>query len=298
MANPRHRAPVSNLQTGARLAALGILINAVLAALKLLAGWLGNSYALIADGIESVLDIVSSTVMWGGLKVAAKPPDATHPYGHGKAEPLAGIAGSVTVIFAAIGLAVESVREIRTPHHTPAAFTLLVVIAVVIVKELLFRKVIAAGDKAESVAMRTDAWHHRSDAATSFAAFIGISIALLGGPGYESADDWAALFACGLIAWNGFRLLKPAFYELMDTAPSPAVAMLVRSIAGSVPGVSGIDKCHVRKMGLEYYVDIHVQVDGDISVHDGHHIAHRVKDAIRAGENSIADVLVHVEPEP
>jgi cation diffusion facilitator family transporter len=294
--NRSPRDAASNLESGARLALYGVLINAVLAALKLAAGILGHSYALIADGIESALDVVSSAVMWGGLKVAARPPDATHPYGHGKAEPAAAIAGALTVIVAAVGLAVESIREIRMPHHSPAPFTLFVLVAVVIVKEALFRKVHALGEEAKSTAMRTDAWHHRSDAVTSFAAFLGISISLTGGPGFEAADDWAALFACGFIAWNGFRLLKPAFYEIMDTAPSPAVASQVRKIAAAVPGVIGIDQCRVRKMGLDYYVDIHVQVDGAMSVRDGHRIAHHVKDALRADETSVADVLVHIEP--
>lgn len=286
----------SNLQSGARIALLGMAINVVLAAIKITAGFLGNSYALIADGIESALDIGGSAVIWGGLKLAARPPDATHPYGHGKAEPLAAVLVALGVILASVGLAVASVREIFTPHHAPAPFTLVVLIAVVVVKELLYRKVVRFGRDVASTAMQTDAWHHRSDAFTSIAAFIGISIALLGGEGWESADDYAALLACGLIAYNGYRLLSPALHEVMDTAPRGDMYDTIRGAAEGVAGVLEVEKCLVRKMGLEFYVDLHVAVDGEISVRVGHDIAHEVKDAIRATDRRIADVLVHIEP--
>ena len=286
----------SNLQSGARIALLGMAINAVLAVAKILAGVLGNAYVLIADGIESTLDIAGSVVIWGGLKVAARPPDESHPYGHGKAEPIAAAIVAGGVIAAAVGLAIQSAREIVTPHHAPAPFTLIVLIVVVVVKELLYRSVIRLGRNVESTAVQTDAWHHRSDALTSLAAFVGISIALLGGPGWESADDWAALFACGLIAVNGVRLLWPAAHEIMDTAPRGGMSEAVRKAASRVPGVIEVEKCLIRKMGLHFYVDLHIGVDGVISVRDGHDIAHEVKHAIQAMDPRIADVLVHVEP--
>src|SRR3954468_3549538 len=210
--------PASNMQRGARVALLGMFVNVVLTAAKISAGLFGNSYVLIADGIESALDIAGSFVIWGGLKVAARLPDETHPYGHGKAEPVAAAVVAAGVIAAAVGLAVQSVREIFTPHHAPAPFTLIVLITVIVIKEVLYRFVIRLGRHVESTAVQTDAWHHRSDALTSVAAFVGIAIALIGGPGWESADDWAALFACGLIAYNGYKLLSPALHEIMDTA--------------------------------------------------------------------------------
>ena len=196
------------LQTAARVALLGLLINVVLASVKIVAGVIGHAYVLIADGIESALDIGGSIVIWGGLTVAARPPDETHPYGHGKAEPIAAIAVALGVLAAATGLAIESVREILTPHHGPAPFTLAILIVVIVVKEILFRYVNRLGRQAESTAVQTDAWHHRSDALTSTAAFVGISAALLGGEAWYSADDWAALFACAVIAANGVRLLR------------------------------------------------------------------------------------------
>jgi cation diffusion facilitator family transporter len=287
---------LQKLESGAQLAVLGIVVNAALAAVKIAAGVLGHCYALIADGIESTLDIFGSLVIWFGLKVAAEPPDDDHPYGHGKAEALAAIVVALVVIGAAIGLAVQSIREIVTPHHAPAPFTLLVLVAVVLIKETLFRKVLHASTEIGSTAVKTDAWHHRSDAITSLAAFVGISIALIGGPGWEPADDWAALLACGLIAFNGWRLLLPALHETMDTAAPPEIRDDVVRLANSVAGVAGIEKCRVRKAGLEFYVDIHVGVDADLSVREGHRIAHGVKDAIREAQPAIADVLVHIEP--
>src|SRR5437764_10551964 len=235
------------LQTAARIALLGLLINVVLASVKIVAGVIGHAYVLIADGIESALDIGGSIVIWGGLTVAARPPDETHPYGHGKAEPIAAIVVALGVLAAATGLAIESVREILTPHHGPAPFTLAVLILVIVIKEILFRYVNRLGRQVESTAVQTDAWHHRSDALTSIAAFIGISVALIGGEKWYSADDWAALFACAVIGTNGFRLLLPAFHEMLDTAPRGEIVSKIQRAATSVAGVANVEKCLVRK---------------------------------------------------
>ena len=256
-------------QTGARLALFGLIVNVLLAAAKILAGVIGHAYVLIADGIESALDVGGSIVIWGGLTVAARPPDQTHPYGHGKAEPIAAVIVAAGVLAAAVVLAIESVREIFLPHHAPAPWTLAVLVVTVIIKETLYRYTIRFGQKVESTAVKTDAWHHRMDALTSVAAFIGISVALIGGEKWQSADDWAALLACALIAANGIRLARPAFYEIMDTAPGGKIVRSIRVVASSVPGVVEVEKCYARKMGLDYYVDLHVGVDGNISVHKG-----------------------------
>jgi cation diffusion facilitator family transporter len=188
------------------------------------------------------------------------------------------------------------VREILTPHHGPAPFTLGILIVVIVVKEILFRYVNRIGRHVESTAVQTDAWHHRSDALTSAAAFIGISVALIGGSGWQSADDWAALFACAVIAGNGIRLLRPALYEIMDAAPGGKIVRSIRRAARSVPGVMQVEKCRVRKMGLDFYVDLHVGVKDSISVREGHEIAHQVKAAIQQNDSRVADVLVHIEP--
>lgn len=297
MNSATHPQPAAGgLQTGARVALLGLVINIALAIIKIVAGLLGNAYVLIADGIESGLDVGGSVIIWGALKFAARPPDATHPYGHGKAEPFAAIVVSVGVLAAALGLAISSVRELFLPRHGPAPFTLIVLIVAVVVKETMYRYVARIGRNAESTAIQTDAWHHRTDALTSIAAFIGISVALIGGDAWQSADDWAALFACALIGANGYRLLRPALYEILDTAPRGEIVELVNKAAASVKGVVRIDKALVRKMGLSFYVDLHVEVDGEMSVREGHHIAHEVKRTIQKSDPRIADVLVHIEP--
>jgi len=293
---PTPQPVTSNLQTGARVALLGLVINVALATIKIVAGLLGNAYVLIADGIESALDVGGSVIIWGALKFAARPPDATHPYGHGKAEPFAAIVVSVGVLLAALGLAISSVRELFLPRHAPAPFTLIVLILAVVTKEILYRYVVRFGRNVESTALQTDAWHHRTDALTSIAAFIGISVALIGGEAWQSADNWAALFACGLIGANGYRLLRPALSEILDTAPRGEIVGIVRNAARSVSKVVEIEKPIIRKMGLSFYVDLHVKVNGEISVHEGHHIAHEVKRAIQKSDPRIADVLVHIEP--
>lgn len=279
-----------------RTIVISIFVNALLAGIKAIAGILGHSYALIADATESTADIISSLIVFGGLKIATAPPDADHPYGHGKAEPLTAMVVALALGMASLGIAVQSIRELFTPHHVPEPFTLAVLVAVILVKESLFRFVFRAGETVGSTALKTDAWHHRSDAITSAAAFIGISIALIGGPGYGSADDWAALFASFIIAFNAYRLLRPAVAEVMDAAPPADIEMKVRNVASTVEGVASLDKCLIRKIGLDYYVDLHVFVDGEISVRRGHAVAHRVKDAIRRSNPRISDVMVHIEP--
>jgi cation diffusion facilitator family transporter len=290
------QASTNNLQTGARLALIGMFVNVAFAIIKITAGVFGSSYALIADGIESTLDVAGSIVIWGGLRFAARPPDETHPYGHGKAEPLTAIFVALGVLAAALVLAVQSTRTLFLPHHVPAPFTLGVLVAVVIVKEALFRYVVRFGRSIASVAVEADAWRHRADVLTSGAAFVGISIALIGGEKWESADHWAAIFVCLVIATIGVRLLGPALHDILDTAPRGGIIDSVRQAAASVPGVVEVEKSYVRKMGIDFYVDLHVKVNGSISVREGHHIAHEVKRAIKESDPRIADVLVHIEP--
>ena len=281
---------------GMRSAQLGMLVNALLAACKLVAGIVGNTYALIADAVESTADIFASLVVWGGLRVASRNPDEDYPFGYGKAESLAAGFVAIMLIAAAVGIAFEAIREIRTPHHTPAAWTLIVLVGVFIIKYVLFRRVSAIGVDAGSTAVKADAWHHLSDAFTSAAAFIGISIALVGGPGWESADDWAALVASCIIAYNGVILMRPALHDLMDRMPGEDVVRLVRSTAAGVPGVEAIEKLTVRRAGMVYYVDIHVQANPNMSLHDAHNLSGAVKAAIRRAEKKVQGVLVHMEP--
>jgi cation diffusion facilitator family transporter len=235
-------------------------------------------------------------VVAGSLKIAAQPPDEQYPFGYGKVEPAAALIISTGLLAAAVVIAIQSVREIVTPHHAPAPFTLIVLVLVVVTKELLYRFLFRAGESIGSHALRTDAWHHRSDSLTSLAAFVGISISLVGGEGYEPADDWAALFAAGVIAFNGLRLARTGWREMMDAALPGRVVDDIREISRRVDGVAGIDMCRVRKSGLGLWVDIHVEVHGDMTVRDGHAIAHRVKDALLASKHHVMDALVHIEP--
>ncbi|MGQ9798312.1 MAG: cation diffusion facilitator family transporter [Ignavibacterium sp.] len=281
---------------GIRTTIIGIITSILLAVIKVVAGILGNSYALIADAIESASDVFTSIVVLAGLKIAQLPPDQKHPYGHGKAEPFAGIVVAIALFVAAIIIITQSIHEIITPHHAPAPFTLIVLVLVILTKEFLFRYIIKIGTEVNSVAVKNDAWHHRSDAFTSGAVFIGISIALIGGEGYEQADDFAALSASGVIILNAYRLLRPALDEIMDAAPSKEINQEIIYATNSVSGVIATDKCYVRKMGLDYYIDIHIIVDGNLTVHDGHKIAHNVKDCLMNTFPQISNVLVHVEP--
>jgi cation diffusion facilitator family transporter len=260
------------------------------------AGILGQSHALVADGVESLADLFSSVIVWRGMVIAAEPADDDHPYGHGKAEPLASAMVATLLLLAAVWIAAHSVREIFRPHAAPAPWTLAVLVLVVLVKETLFRFVLREGVSVESSAVQGDAWHHRSDAITSLFAGIGIAFALVGGPDYAAADDVAALLASGVIAWNGWRLLRGAFGELMDTAPDFALVAEIRGLAAGVPQVRGIEKCFIRKMGWHLYVDMHVEVDPQMSVEQAHRVAHTVKDTIRVRLPKVRDVLVHIEP--
>ncbi len=278
------------------MAAFSAVVNLLLAATKIVAGVLGGSYALIADGIESSADVVSSLIVWSGLRFAVLPADENHPYGHGKAEPIATTIVSLVLLGAAVLIAVQSVRELLSSHEAPKKFTLIVLVAVIVIKEAMFRLSWRTGSALDSAVLKADAWHHRSDALTSAAAFVGISIALIGGKGFEGADDWAALVACAIIAWNGIRFLRGAINEMMDASVSPDVIAEVRKTAGDVEGVVEIEKCRVRKAGLHLALDIHVVVDGDISVRCGHRIAHEVEAKLRNSQHRINDVVVHIEP--
>jgi cation diffusion facilitator family transporter len=285
-----------SVQKGLMAAGIGMAVNVVLAIVKIVTGVLGNSYALIADGIESTSDIVSSLVVWTGLKISSLPADEDHPYGHGKAESIAGMVVALALLAAAVFIGIQSVREIITPHHAPAWFTLLVLALVIGTKETLYRFVLEVGDELTSTAVKGDAWHHRSDAITSAAAFIGISIALIGGKGYESADDWAALLACVVILFNGYRIFRAALNEIMDAAAPDPLQKEIRIISASVPGVARIEKCRTRKSGLGLLVELHVEVDGDMTVRRGHQIAHEVSDRLKSSSLPVQFVMVHVEP--
>ena len=279
-----------------RLGILAIGINLSLMIIKIGVGVIGNSYALIADGIESASDIFTSTVTWAGFRWSLKPPDEDHPYGYGKIDALSGIFSGACLLGAAGWIAYQSILEIRTPHHLPAWFTLPVLLGVVAVKEFLSRRVFAVAHHLGSSALQGDAWHHRSDAITSAAAAIGITIALIGGKGYEAADDWGALVACSVIVANALRMLKGSVSDALDRSAPAAIRDAITEAATSVHGVERIEKCIVRKSGIYFFVELHVEIGPSVTIREGHRIGHEVKSALLSSDLRIKDVIVHLEP--
>lgn len=271
--------------------------NILLAGIKFTAGVLGNSYALIADAIESTADVFSSALVLIGLKYSTKPADENHPYGHGRFEVISTFAVIGFLLISATVIAYESIQNINTPHENPEVWTLYILGGIILFKELSFQYVSRKSKETNSSSLKADAWHHRSDAVTSVLAFIGILIAVVLGEGYESADDWAALIASGIIIFNAYRIFRPVLGEISDEQLYDDLINQIREISLTVPGVIDTEKCHVRKMGMVYYVDLHLIVDGNISVMEGHKIAHDLKDEIQKQIPQIADVLVHTEPD-
>ena len=275
-----------------------IIGNTVLAIAKALAGIFGNSYALIADAIESTADIFASLLVLFGLKYAERPADDNHPYGHGKIEPLITFMVVAFLVTSATVIAYESVQNILlvTPQKPPKLWTLIVLAVIIIWKEISFRIVLKRSKETNSSSLKADAWHHRSDAITSVMAFIGISVALIFGEGFETADDWAALFASGIILYNAYLIFRPALGEIMDENRYDDIIELVRIKALEVPGVLDTEKAFIRKAGMSYHLDLHAIVDGSISVAKGHEIAHRLQDYLKEEIPNLNFILIHVEP--
>ena len=287
----------TNVKKAIRATYFSIIGNASLALLKGVAGFFGNSYALIADAIESTTDIFSSILVLFGIKYSTRPADDNHPYGHGRAEALITFIVVGFLITAATVIAYESILNIQTPHNLPKSWTLFVLGAIIIWKEISFRLVLKKSKETNSSALKADAWHHRSDAITSVAAFIGISIALFCGKGFESADDWAALFASGFIIYNSYLIFRPALGEIMDEHLYDDVVEEIRKAALKVNGILGTEKCFVRKTGMVYHVELHAIVSADITVKEGHKLAHNLEDYLRRDIPGMGRILIHVEPD-
>lgn len=279
-----------------RTVIFSMLGNVVLAIIKFLAGIFGNSYALIADGIESTVDIFSSLLVLLGLRYAERPADENHPYGHGKAEPLITFLVVAFLIISAFTIAWQALVNIKNPHELPASWTLFVLGAIIIWKETSYQIVIDRSKKLKSSSLKAEAWHHRSDAITSVAAFLGISIAIFGGEGYEVADDYAALLACGFILYNSYGIFRPALSEVMDENNFAELTAEIRQVAQQVRGVEATEKCYIRKAGMKYHVDLHAHVQGSLTVKEGHDIAHDLKDTLLNQIPQLGNILIHIEP--
>lgn len=287
---------LSHEETAIRTTYFSLAGNILLAVVKGLAGFFGNSYALIADAIESTTDIFSSLLVLLGLKYAKRPADDNHPYGHGKIEPLITFVVVAFLVVSATVIAYESIQHIQTPHKVPRPWTLLVLGAILIWKEISFQLVIRKSKETNSSSLKAEAWHHRSDAITSLMAFIGISIALIFGEGYETADDWAALFASGFIYYNSYLIFRPALGEIMDEHLYDDLILEIKIHSLEVEGIIGTEKCFIRKSGMKYHVDLHAIVDGNISVREGHDLSHKLKDHLREVMPELGHVLIHIEP--
>ncbi len=288
---------MNNEDKAVRTIFISIIGNTLLAFIKGLAGFFGNSYALIADAIESTTDIFSSLLVLFGLKYARRPADKNHPYGHGKIEPLITFIVVAFLVTSATIIAYESIQNIQTPHKVPKAWTLIVLGAIILWKEVSFQIVNRKSEETHSSSLKADAWHHRSDAITSIMAFFGISIALIFGKGYETADDWAALLASAFILYNSYLLFRPALGEIMDEQLYEELEEKIRKKSLDVKGVLGTEKCFIRKAGMRYHIDLHAIVSSTISVKIGHQISHKLKDYLRKEIPNLGHVIIHIEPD-
>ncbi len=287
---------MSHEETALKTTYFSIISNTLLATIKWTAGYFGNSYALIADAIESTTDIFSSALVLFGIKYSSKPADKNHPYGHGRIEPLVTFAVVGFLVISASIIARQAIINIQTPHELPRAYTLIILALIITWKEISYRLVLKKSKETKSSSLKADAWHHRSDAITSVAAFIGILIALILGKGFESADDWAALFAAMFILYNCYLIFRPALGEVMDENTHDDVVLKVREISKKVIGVIETEKCLIRKTGMKYHVDLHVIVESTITVKEGHSISHKLKDILKAEMPEVSNILIHVEP--
>ncbi|NDV61902.1 cation transporter [Puniceicoccales bacterium CK1056] len=292
------KAPSEFPSSGLLQLGIGTLcLNLILVIIKLTTGHMGNSQALIADGLESASDIIVSLVTWGGFMLSLRPPDKNHPFGHGKIESLTGLFSGLFLIVAALGIAAVSVREINDlSHEVPSWYTLPVLLLVVAAKEFVFRKIERYSDDHKSCALAGEAWHHRSDAITSAAAALGISIALIGGTDWATADDWAALVACVFIAFNGTRIIRLSLHDALDGNVETGFIESLKGQANQHVDVLRVEKCRVRKSGVDYFLELHLQVDPEMSVLKGHDLGHQVKDNLMKAHANLRDVVVHLEP--
>lgn len=287
---------MTNEEKAIKATYFSIFGNTALALIKWLAGYFGNSYALIADAIESTSDIFASFLVLFGIKYSSRPADENHPYGHGRAEPLITFLVVGFLITSATIIAYESIVNIQTPHDLPKPWTLIVLGGIIIWKEISFRLVMKRSKETKSSSLEADAWHHRSDAITSVAAFVGITIALTFGKGFESADDWAALFASGFILFNCYKIFRPALGEIMDEHLYDDLTLEIRQASVKVKGILDTEKCFIRKAGMHYHLELHAIVDANISVREGHILAHKLEDHLRMEIPVLAHILIHVEP--
>jgi len=273
-------------------------VSGCLAAIKITAGLMGHSYAVVADGLESAGDVFASGLVLLGLTLAAKPADWNHPYGHGRAETVSGLFVGFMLAFVGLGIAVTALRHVGAVTPPPADYVVWPLIASALAKSVLSGVKFHVGKRIRSTALMADAWNDSVDILSAMAALVAVSLTLVAPHRFPSADHWGA-FAVGLIViFTGLRVTRDTTLQLMDTMPDSATMANVRNVARSVPGVRGVEKCYARKTGLQYHVDLHLEVDPEITVRESHDIATHVRIVIKETLPWVADVLVHVEPAP
>jgi cation diffusion facilitator family transporter len=293
------RAPDATLYREVTSAALlGLVVNLGLGAVKLVGGVASGSFALISDALNSLGDVVTSLIVVFALRVAQRPPDAEHPYGHSRAEAIAASNVALLIILSALFIGWEAIHRLTLAHEIPPIWTLWIAGANILIKESLYRYKIRVAERTGSQAIMANAWDHRSDALCSLAVLVGLAAVRWGGPDFLWADEAAALVVVAAIIWSGIVLFRQSSSELMDVQASDELVKQIRQTASEVPGVAGVETLWVRKSGLEYFADIHIEVDSQLTVAEGHRIGHRVKDRLLEVFPVLRDVLVHLEPSP
>jgi cation diffusion facilitator family transporter len=281
-----------------RAAFVAVTISVGLGLIQFLGGYFGHSVALMSDAVHSFGDALTSGVVFAALFYAQQPADAEHPYGHTRAEAVAGSNVALVLVLLGLGVLWEALSTLAEVSPVPEWYTLVIACAGILLKEGLYRYEIRVSQRTGSTAMRASAWDHRLDAFGSLAVLIGLALAHWGGPSWHTADHVAAIVVGLVLVWTGSRLFWSSLHELLDRQAEPAMLEAVRGEALSVSGVLGVEKLLVRKTGLEYLVDIHVEVDPDLSVRESHEIGHGVKKRLMQNNVTLKDVLVHIEPSP
>jgi len=286
----------SKTSIGKRVAVVSIAVSALLALAKILIGLVGHSTAVVADGFESAGDVVASSFVLFGFAIASRPPDEDHPYGHGRYETLTGLIVGLVLLLGGVGICYRSLQNVAGIHPPPAAYGLWPLLVSMVAKALLSGIKFKYGRRIGSSALVADAWNDFVDIISAVAAATALGLTL-----YDPARFWAADhyggFAVGLIVvFTGIRVAKETSERLTDTMPSSELLAEIRTVANSVAGVRSVEKCYARSTGLQYHVDLHIDVDPDMSVRDSHEIATNVRFTLREQLDWVADVLVHVEP--
>ncbi len=294
MAEPQGRQAL--YQTVTRAARIGLLCNLILGGIKLAGGIIGNSVALMADAFNSMGDVSISIVVLFSLWVAQKPADKEHPYGHTRAEAIAASNISLFIVLGALWVGWQAIQSLFLLHENPPVWTLGIAGGNVVAKEILYRYKHAVGQRTGSGALIANAWDHRADALCSLAVLAGLSMVRFGGPSLIWADEAAALIVVAIIAWSAVHLYCKGVHDLLDPQAEDAILVEVTQTASSVASVQAVEKLRLRKSGLEFFAEIHIQVDPDLTVSSGHQIGHHVKDALLSRHPYIRDVLVHLEP--